>query len=54
MAAAFPGIDKLCIVVDVIEHLGVQMEVIDNNIRIFKTVQPPYGQKTYITGPGAD
>jgi hypothetical protein len=54
MATAFAGIDELCIMVDIIEDLGIQVKIIDNHLCLFQTLQAFYGQESDIAGTGTD
>ncbi len=54
MTAALACINKLCIVVDVVQHLGIQMKIVNHYISPLKAFHTFNRQKPDIPGPRTD
>ena len=46
--------DELCLVADVVQHLGVEMEIVYDDIRLFQAFEAFYGEKPDIPRPCTD
>jgi hypothetical protein len=54
MSAALACVNELSLVVDIVEDLGIQMEIIDNDLSFLKAAKSLYSEQADVSRPGPD
>ena len=54
LSAALPCVDEFSLMADVVQYLCVQVKVIDDHLRLLKTLQSLYSKQAYISWTCSD